>query len=592
MDRIYSEMTSLQYENRALRKEIESFRNGERYKKLQQDHHRVIAGYERKISQLKKDLENERAMRKRVRNLWIDQCKKDYDSYQAELEVKNRKMEKLEKEKLEIRKKYEETIASLIQNYEEKLEEKQNVIAELTARVEHAEAILAHDGTNTGTPTSQTPPGKKKVIPNSRRSSGKPKGGQKGHPQHELEAPAKEEINEEVPHEIESGDVCPSCGSERLIYTGRSEDKYEYEVKIKVIKRKHTYYVYECSDCGELVRTGISPNHRAKCQYGAGVQAIALSLMNTANASMNKTAAFLSGLTGDEIHPSEGYIAKLQKRAAKMLQPFREDLRNYLLTKRVIYWDDTVIFINTERSCFRFYGDEHVAFYTAHLHKDLAGINDDKILPLLTAETYVMHDHNTVNYNRNFFFRNLECAQHLERDCQKNTNDTGHDWSSAMKELISVTIRDRNDAIALQNGAFEEAYIAAFYRQLDKLLQLGWDQHNADNEKQEKYGAPFERSLLNRIEAFRSEYCAWIHDFSLPTTNNLSERSLRHIKTKMKVSGQFESEAAAQNFAIIRTYLETCHRNKIDEIDALTRLCEGKPYTVAEIFDMDKHGGH
>ena len=350
--------------------------------------------------------------------------------------------------------------------------------------------------------------------------------------------------------------------------------------------------MYECSDCGELVRTGISPNHRAKCQYGAGVQAIALSLMNTANASMNKTAAFLSGLTGDEIHPSEGYIAKLQKRAAKMLQPFREDLRNYLLTKRVIYWDDTVIFINTERSCFRFYGDEHVAFYTAHLHKDLAGINDDKILPLLTAETYVMHDHNTVNYNRNFFFRNLECAQHLERDCQKNTNDTGHDWSSAMKELISVTIRDRNDAIALQNGAFEEAYIAAFYRQLDKLLQLGWDQHNADNEKQEKYGAPFERSLLNRIEAFRSEYCAWIHDFSLPTTNNLSERSLRHIKTKMKVSGQFESEAAAQNFAIIRTYLETCHRNKINEIDALTRLCEGKPYTVAEIFDMDKHGGH
>ena len=149
MDRIYSEMTSLQYENRALRKEIESFRNGERYKKLQQDHHRVIAGYERKISQLKKDLENERATRKRVRNLWIDQCKKDYDSYQAELEVKNRKMEKLEKEKLEIRKKYEETIASLIQNYEEKLEEKQNVIAELTARVEHAEAILAHDGTNT-----------------------------------------------------------------------------------------------------------------------------------------------------------------------------------------------------------------------------------------------------------------------------------------------------------------------------------------------------------------------------------------------------------------------------------------------------------
>ena len=130
MDRIYSEMTSLQYENRALRKEIESFRNGERYKKLQQDHHQVIAGYERKISQLKKDLEKERDTRKRVRNLWINQCQKDYESYQAELEKKNRKLEKLEKKQLETRQRSEKKIASLIQSYEEKLEEKQIVIAE------------------------------------------------------------------------------------------------------------------------------------------------------------------------------------------------------------------------------------------------------------------------------------------------------------------------------------------------------------------------------------------------------------------------------------------------------------------------------
>ena len=95
-----------------------------------------------------------------------------------------------------------------------------------------------------------------------------------------------------------------------------------------------------------------------------------------------------------------------------------------------------------------------------------------------------------------------------------------------MKELISATIRDRNDAIASQKGAFEEAYIAAFY------LQLGWEQYNADSEKQKKYGAPFEKSLLNRIENFKSEYFAWIRDFSLPTTNNLSERKSEAHKDK------------------------------------------------------------
>lgn len=45
MDNLSPDYATLQYQNRALRKELESFRNGERYKKLQEDHHKVIAGY-------------------------------------------------------------------------------------------------------------------------------------------------------------------------------------------------------------------------------------------------------------------------------------------------------------------------------------------------------------------------------------------------------------------------------------------------------------------------------------------------------------------------------------------------------------------
>ena len=52
----------------------------------------------------------------------------------------------------------------------------------------------------------------------------------------------------------------------------------------------------------------------------------------------------------------------------------------------------------------------------------------------------------------------------------------------------------------------------------------------------------------------------------------------------MKISGQFESVEAADNHAVIRSYIETCRRNGINEIVALQRLCEGHPYTVEEIF--------
>lgn len=239
---------------------------------------------------------------------------------------------------------------------------------------------------------------------------------------------------------------------------------------------------------------------------------------DTKTGSMNKTAMFLSGMTGSELRPCEGYIAKLQKRAAKNLMQFRDDLRLLLITRDIVYWDDTVVCILTKRACLRFYGDEKIAYYTAHEHKDMSGIDEDNVLQLLTEETKVMHDHNTVNYNPKYMFQNIECNQHLERDCQKNTDDTGHKWSEELKGYINSAIHDRNKSIKKSRDSFDKAYIEKFNRDVEKI------------------------------------------------------------------SGQFESVNAADNYALIRSYIETCRRNGINEIDALIHLSAGRPYIVKEIF--------
>ena len=410
--------------------------------------------------------------------------------------------------------------------YSESLSEKDAIIKELQNRLAHAEALLNHDGSNTGTPTSQTPINKNKVIPNSRRNTGKPKGGQIGHPKSSLKEPAESEITDTIGHPLQNDECCPKCSLIDCTPTGESEVKYEYDVRIKVVKVKHEFFYYECKNCGTIFRSQIPPNLKEKVQYGSGLQAFALSLTNTVNAAMNKASMFLAGITGGGLTPCEGYIAKLQARAAK-------------------------------------------------------GLRQDNVLNLLTSDTKTMHDHNTVNYNDKYSFENIECNQHLQRDCQKNTDDTCHQWSDDLKEHIGTTIKDRNDAISRGEESFNEAYVKEFHRKLDEYIENGRKENEADPGN---YGASFEQTLLNRITKYRRNYFLWVEDFSLPTTNNLSERGLRGVKSHMKISGQFESEAAADNHALIRTYIETCRRNGINEIDALQRLCEGNPYTVADIF--------
>lgn len=591
---IYARNFSLECENKALRRTIEEFKAGKRYQRLKDGYEKVIAGYKRENQQLAKALSAEKKTTANVRDIWFNQCDQDWEWYQSELARKDKRIIELEQQNWEtlwdcdnrVLKIQEECINQLKEQQEE-AEKKDIIIQELTVRVAHLEALLDRDGTNTGTPTSQTPKGKKKHIPNGRKKSEKPKGGQEGHEQHLLEPPAEGEITDAIYYTLDDASECFHCGSHDFMYAGEYEDHYEYDVEIKVKKIRHRYYLYICMLCGTILKSVEGPDFRSQCQYGPNVRALALSLMNTINAPMNKVALFLNGISGGELNPCEGYIAKLQPRAAKGLMQFYADLWKKLIALKILYWDDTVIFINAARACFRFYGDEEIAYFTAHLKKDLKGLLEDNVLPMLTGETKVMHDHNTVNYNQQFHFQNLECNQHLERDDKKNSDDTGHNWSTELNGLISTTIHDRKTAQDAGKTCFEKEYVDIFNTRKDEILRKGWMEYEADKVKLEKYAAPFEKSLLKRIEKYGENYFAWVEDFSLPTTNNLSERSLRAVKSKLKISGQYESEAFAKYYAMLRSYIETCRRKGKNEIEALRRLCEGRPYTVDELFSEE-----
>jgi len=467
------------------------------------------------------------------------------------------------------------------EQHKKEMAEKDAIIKELKNQLAHATALLNHDGTNTGTPTSLTRIGKTKVVPNSRRSTGKKRGGQLGHGKHKLNPPKDEDVTDTLEHGAVGIDLfCPKCGSDDFIPTGESEVKYEYDVRVRIVKVKHVFHYYRCMDCGSVFRTLIPHHLKENAQYGHELQALILAQVNSGNVAINKVASFICGITHGELNPSEGYIAKLQKRAAKRLEEFENDLRRLIIQQSIVYWDDTVIFVNTRRECMRFYGTEQIALYTAHEHKDMESLEDDNILPLLTHETTVMHDHNVVNYNTKFCFSNIECNQHLQRDCQRNSDDTGHAWSSELKDFISITIRDRKDMIDSGQNVFSDEYLQHFNDGLDTILEAGWTQNEENNSSPE---ATFERALLRRVRKYRDNYFLWVKDFKMPTTNNLSERALRGVKTHLKVSGHFLNTESARNYARIRSYMETCRRNNINEIDALKSLCLDAPYTVSQI---------
>ncbi|MCP6082823.1 hypothetical protein NL341_27880, partial [Klebsiella pneumoniae] len=83
----------------------------------------------------------------------------------------------------------------------------------------------------------------------------------------------------------------------------------EYDVRIKLVKIRHEFYYYRCNECGTIFRSDIPPSLKEQHQYGSTLKALLLSLTNTVNASMNKAASFIAGITGGRLTPCEGYVA-------------------------------------------------------------------------------------------------------------------------------------------------------------------------------------------------------------------------------------------------------------------------------------------
>ncbi|MGY0407268.1 MAG: IS66 family transposase, partial [Polaribacter sp.] len=60
----------------------------------------------------------------------------------------------------------------------------------------------------------------------------------------------------------------------------------------------------------------------------------------------------------------------------------------------------------------------------------------------------------------------------------------------------------------------------------------------------------------------------------VPADNNASERAVRNVKVKQKISEQFKKVKTAQNFAQIRSVIDTTIKNDMNIILALNLIAK------------------
>jgi transposase len=102
-------------------------------------------------------------------------------------------------------------------------------------------------------------------------------------------------------------------------------------------------------------------------------------------------------------------------------------------------------------------------------------------------------------------------------------------------------------------------------KELDNLLSESLDPKH-------KEMITFQKRIIN----YRDHDFTLLYHPNVPSDNNGSERAIRNVKVKQKISGQFKILSTTENFAILRSIIDTAMKNNQNVLQGLNVIAEYK----------------
>lgn len=419
-------------------------------------------------------------------------------------------------------------------------------------------SIINNDSSNTSLPPSTDQKGGKAANTfNGRKKTERKAGGQKGHAGVTL---TKAEIEEK----IRSG----RCRHEIKTIGKASGDNYvtKYLVDLAVEPVITEVRIYADKN-GNIC---IPSEYRSDVTYGTNIKALAVSLYSEGVMSNDRIASFLNAASKGELELSEGSIYGFCRKFAKTCEKSISNLENRLLNSDVVATDATTVTVNGELNYIRNFSTKDAVVYHAMKSKSIEALQELEFLKYYAGT--LLHDHETALYH--FGTDHAECNVHIIRYLRKNTEETGNVWSDGMISLLCEMNRLRKEYIAQGNCRFSDEMLADYEARYFSLLKKG---HEENKTTKHRYAKKDELALLNRMEKYSHNHLLFLHDFSVPFDDNISERDLRKAKNRQKMAGGFRKDSGHEMYCSIMTIIETLKKRKMGIIENIQKLLVGTP---------------
>lgn len=399
---------------------------------------------------------------------------------------------------------------------------------------------------------SSVPPSKDENRPlrtkSLREQTGKKPGGQPGHEGNTLKmSVTPDKIEEHVPH------YCNCCGADishlPCEYAGKRQVLDIPPVKPEYTE--HRVYQTKCC-CGHVTKSDFPVGVNTAVSYGHNVE----SLIGYFHVRQYLPFDRMKEVFHDvfTLPVSEGGLHHILSRLSKKALPAYELIRQKIAGSHVVGTDETGVKINGKNHWYWTWQNENATFIAPSENRGYKTIEEN--FKDGFPNSTMVHDCWKSHFQPEAQSHQL-CLAHLFRELNYFIETDNAAWAGQFKELLKK-------AIGIEKQMSHEHYYRPYQprsdikESLDKLLL------QTIHEKHKRLA-----SFKKRMNKYKNFLLTFMYHPKVPSDNNGSERAIRNVKVKQKISGQFKNIAGAKQFAILRSVTDTAIKNSQNVLNAL-----------------------
>ena len=291
----------------------------------------------------------------------------------------------------------------------------------------------------------------------------------------------------------------------------------------KINVTEHRVEEKKCPCCGELTRASFPENIKGPVQYGDRIRALIAYFSQAHFIPVDRVCEIFKDIFGVALSP--GTCANVDEQLFANLEVFEAGLKAHLLASRVLHFDETGMRCEKKLHWVHVASSQAATFYTMHAKHGQEAMNAANILQ--KYQGIAVHDHWFPYFAYNQMKHGLCNAHHL-RELIFVHEQEKEAWAKRMHDLLILANKEVDKHVELKTLPPE--IVLQIEQDYQQILTEGFVYHaslpSLPKGKRGKQKQRNGKNLLDRLNEKRDCVLRFVHDFSVPFTNNQGERGI------------------------------------------------------------------